>query len=158
MMRNAKRLIDHLIMKRASIYKYMDNLVFVPNGFLENGPIVSIEPITHLSVFSSDEALGHTLVNTLNFSKKMASSLMESNLLFKQLLRISKAKSNKNLVQNGQLIAAQLKEDIIQLELFESYIRYKSFGARKERLIINLDLKEASEIDMGKELKKLFNL
>lgn len=151
-------------MKSMSVYKYVENLLFVPHGFLEKGPQILIEPITKLDVNSPKEELGKALLFSLDCSKMIISKEEETPTykqgipVFKRFLKMSKANSNKNLVQNGQLISVKLNDDIIKLERLEANVKFKGFGTSKTPRKIEMGLTGLSDMEIGKALQLLFNI
>ncbi len=125
-------------MKSISIYYYKDKIFILPKSVLKNGPKIITAPIFNTIIDRNEITLGIT--SSFQYCGYLNEEPSEN--YFNTFLKLSKAKTNKNLVENGKLVSISEDGEHYFLTYMASNLKYKSFEGK-------VDIKfEKSQLDI----------
>ena len=141
-------------MKKAQLYLIGNDIFFVPT--VSKGIMISkmIEPISKISFDESPDYIGEQFKLTLKDSK-FAEEIPNGNDVFKRFLRITKVKSNLQLVKKAQYIKVDCVEDTCKLLKVGGSIKHKAFVEDLGIAPVEINLNESPE-EIGSKIKALF--
>ncbi|MFZ1751983.1 MAG: hypothetical protein WAU01_17440 [Saprospiraceae bacterium] len=129
-------------MKTISLYYYNGKIFIIPNSVLNNGPKVLSGPPLVLELIEGEIKNG--ILQTLNHCGYLNEEPEEN--YFNHFLKLSKAKTNKNLVEKGKLIGISEKDNIFYLTRMSSNLKYKSFESDEKIEFKKTDISEMVEM------------
>ena len=107
-----------------SAYLYGKNILLLPVICIDNGPLKLSEPIIVLK----NSSVGEKLIDELILFRKNWDTLKEEYRPgYKTLLKVSGARSQKNLVSKGKLLSIRYDDSSLSLKLMKSNPSKKSF-------------------------------
>lgn len=141
-------------MKKAQLYLIENDIFFVPT--VSRGRMISkmIEPIYTISINDSLERIGEKFILTLNDSK-VANEIPRGNDIFKHFLKITKVRSNTQLVKKAQFIKVDCDQEKCILIKVGGNIKHKAFVEDLGIAPIEIELSENPE-EIGGKIKDLF--
>ncbi len=141
-------------MKKAQLYLIGKDIFFVPT--VSRGRMISkmIEPIYIISIDDSLECIGEQFILTLNDSK-VADEIPKGNDVFKHFLKITKVKSNVQLVKKAQFIKVDCDQEKCTLLKVGGNIKHKAFVEDLGIAPVEIELSENPE-KIGGKIKDLF--
>jgi hypothetical protein len=143
-------------MKKVQLYLINDILYFIPT--VSKGRMISkmIEPITSISINESLDCIGMQFLATIDNCKVTDGDIPNGNEVFKQFLKISKTKSNLQLVKTAHFVKVDCDGENCTLIRVGGNIKHKAFVEDIGIPSINIDIENDSQDSIGNMIKKLF--
>jgi hypothetical protein len=137
-------------MKSISLYYFNDKIFMMTNSVLKNGPKILSGPPLILELNRTEIENG--ILETLKQCGYLSEEPEEK--YFNLFLKLSKARTNKNLVEKGKLVGISENEDFLYLKRMTSNFKYKSFESDEKIEFKKTDLSKMVEI-IVKHLKPI---
>ncbi|MBK9982513.1 MAG: hypothetical protein IPP15_08820 [Saprospiraceae bacterium] len=139
-------------MKCITVYLFNNNLFFVPVSETNDGAQFLTKPIFSTGILVDSEIIGEIIDNALE-----ASTILEikpAKNTFKDLLKISGAKTHKLLVERGMAMSIDQKDNMLEIQLLKNAPEIKSFIGYDVPNIISVE-RNAPNAELGDIIKKL---